>query len=568
MKRIILILAAMAATCVQAQVCKVSATKNNGKVIQISVNLDSLEGKTLVTTVSHVQNNVVLKLAYEDNASVDTNCVIAREDSILQKLRKQVKDTLAIAEVRDTFTVAEVNDTVQITEGKTDSNQPTAKKSTVIGGFLDMFGLGSVTSLVSGVDSDSHYEEYAKKLAKDLTEADSTKYIQQYKQRKWKWLDKHKSYSTLELSGIFGKDFGDSEGDEKINAEDYGMDPKKAFNLGGSVKFSQVFVPGTYDAQGEFTPNRLNFAWSIGGLFAIDCQKDYGWSTDFMAKIGIQAGNGITLGADALIGAGTTPYAIYSSDYINYRSVLHNQWCFKYGAQVWISSNFSGNTYTSLFARIVHSVAPSSIYHHPTDQYWYNTLIDFDKGSWQVGFAVGYKFGYNPDLKSRRLQASVSAGYSLTGKNKAPEVLIEIEKINRVSPVLDFSYGVGFGQSCNKNYLQSFTINGGWFFRLKPEHKFGYLIKLYAGAGEYMVGKELKTSDGEFEMVSNVQKLCLKGGVNLGGAFRFGCNTLSASCKIGYHYGFASEYKGYEIMKDEGLRGFDVVPMIGYTLNF
>ena len=53
----------MAATCVQAQVCKVSATKNNGKVIQISVNLDSLQGKTLVTTISHVQNNVVLNMA-------------------------------------------------------------------------------------------------------------------------------------------------------------------------------------------------------------------------------------------------------------------------------------------------------------------------------------------------------------------------------------------------------------------------------------------------------------------------------------------------------------------------
>ena len=565
MKRIILILAAMAATCVQAQVCKVSATKNNGKVIQISVNLDSLQGKTLVTTISHVQNNVVLNMAYEGGSAVDT----LKQENLAGAEMTSEQENLVEAE---TTSASETSDTLAVDENMQknaeSSDKPTAKKSTVIGGFLDMFGLGSVTSFVSEVAPDFNYEEYAQKLVKDLTEADSTKYIPQYKQRKWKWLDKSKSYSTLELSGIFGKDFGDSEGDEKINAEDYGMDPKKAFNLGGSVKFSQVFVPGTYDAQGEFTPNRLNFAWSIGGLFAIDCQKDYGWSTDFMAKLGIQAGNGITLGADALIGAGTTPYAIYSSDYINYRSVLHNQWCFKYGAQVWISSNFSGNTYTSLFARIVRSVAPSSIYHHPTGQYWNNTLIDFDKGSWQVGFAVGYKFGYNPDLKSRRLQASVSAGYSLIGKNKAPEVLIEIEKINRVSPVLDFSYGVGFGQICQKNYLQSFTVNGGWFFRLKPEHKFGYLIKLYAGAGEYMVGKELKTSDGAFEMVNNVQKLCLKGGVNLGGAFRFGCNTLSASCKIGYHYGFASEYKGYETMKDVGLKGFDVVPMIGYTLNF
>lgn len=550
MKRIFLILAALAAIYVQAQTFKVSSTKNNGKTVQIIVDLDSLDGKSLITTISHVQNNVVLDMVYEDNKEIDTINIVACKDSIRQE------------------EMTKTNDTLPISANLSSSEQSAAKNFSVFGNILSMLGLNSVLSPVNKEPSYKQYEEYTQEIAKELTQADSTKYIPQYKQRRWKWLDRHKSYSTLEISGIFGKDFGESEGDDGINAEDYGMDPEKAFNLGGSAKFSQIFVPGTYSQEGEFFPNRLNFAWSIGGLIAVDCQKDYGWSTDFMAKVGIQSGNGITLGIDILVGGGTTPYAIYSSDNINYRVVLHNQLCFKYGSQVWFSTNFVGNTYTALFARIVRSVAPSSVYNHPTARHWKNALIDFDKGSWQVGLAVGYKFGYNPDLKNRRLQTTFSAGHSLIGKNKTPEVLVEIEKINQVSPSLEFLYGIGFGQSCGKNYLQSFTINGGWFYKIKSEHKFGYLMKMYAGVGEYMVGKELITEDNEFKMVSNVKKLCLKGGFNLGGAVRLGCNTFSVFMRIGYHYGFAPDYKGYKIMKDENIKGFDAVPMIGYTLNF
>lgn len=570
MKKLIFLLMAMAVLSVQAQTCKVSATKNNGKVIQISVNLDSLKGKTLVTTISQVQNNVVLNMAYEGDKSVDsTNTVIAREDS------NELADTLQNDSV--IVAVAENEDADIETDDDNflirSDNTPSARGNSTVGGLLDLFGLSTVTSLVTGnVNSDSleHYEEYAEKLIKELTQVDSTKYIPQYKQRKWKWLDKHKSYSTLELSGIFGQDFGgDKEGTEEINAENYGIDPDKEYNIGGSAKFSQVFIPGKYSADGKFTPNRLNFGWSVGGLFAVDYQKEYGWSTDILAKVGIQAGNGITLGADALVGGGTTPYAIYSTDGLNYRAVLHNQWCFKYGAQAWVSMNYSGNTYTTLFARLVKSVAPNSIYEHPTAKYWDNTLIDFDEGSWQVGFAVGYKFGYNPDLKSKRLQATLSTGYNLFGHEKSAEMLIELEKINQVSSQLDFSYGFGFGQTLSDNYLQSFTLNGGWMYRLKPTHKFYYMAKLYAGIGEYMVGKELKTEDDIFIMSNaNIRKLCIKGGTNLGVGFRFGCSTINASMRIGYHYGLTPQYDGYSTITESDMKGWELTPMLGYTINF
>lgn len=577
---------AMAVLSVQAQTCKVSATKNNGKVVQISVNLDSLKGKTLVTTISQVKKNVILNMAYEDK--VDTiNTVIAREDSS-ELAKNDIDVDVADVEPNEETDVKPESEPEGETEGETEDGTEgetegetedgtegykSSQGSSVMGGVLGIFGLNNVTSLVSGnVNKDSleYYEEYGKKLITSLTQADSTKYIPQYKQRKWKWLDKYKSYSTLELSGIFGRDFGEEpDGAEEVKSEDYGIDPDKEFNLGGSAKFSQVFIPGKYSEDGSFKPNRLHFGWSIGALFAVDYQKDYGWSTDLLAKVGIQAGDGITLGIDALIGSGTSPYAIYSTDGLNYRAVVHNQWCFKYGAQAWVSMNYGGNTYTTLFARLVKSVAPGSIYDHPTAKYWDNVLIDFDKGSWQVGFAVGYKFGYNPDLKSKRLQATLSTGYNLIGCEKSAEMLIELEKINRVSPKLDFCYGFGFGQSLGHNSLQSFTLNGGWFFKLKQTHKLYYMAKLYAGVGEYMVGKKLKTEDNLFELsCSNIRQICLKGGVNLGAGFRFRSNTLTASMRIGYHGGFAPEYSGYKTMEDTNLSGWDVTPMINYTINF
>ncbi|MBP5352225.1 MAG: hypothetical protein J6Y91_00470 [Alphaproteobacteria bacterium] len=562
MKKIIFLLMAMVAMSVQAQTCKVSATENNGRVVQISVNLDSLKGRTLVTTINHIQNNVVLNMSYEGTNVGDSVAVMAREES------SEPADTLEsdVVENPDTEVQPE-DDAAEAPHTLGAESEPSSGTS-----ILDILGLSSVTSFVTEFTKENgvQYEEYEAAL-KSITEVDSTKYIPQYKQRKWSWMDKYNSYSTLEVSGIFGKDFGDGNlGDEDaISEEKYGMDPETGYNLGGSAKFSQVFIPGRYTADGKFIPNSLSFGWSIGGLFAFDYEKDYGWSADVMAKVGIQAGNGITMGVDALIGGGATPYAIYSTDGLNYRVITHTQWCLKYGIQAWLSMNYGSNTYTSLFARLVKSKAPQSVYEHPTAPMWETTLIDFDEGSWRVGFAVGYKFGYNADLKDKRLQATIGIGYNLLGGEKDVETMVELEKINQISPTLDFSYGLGYGYSYGQEHLQNFVLTGGWLFKLNPNHKFYYLAKLYAGAGEYMVGKKLQSEDNVFNMTNNrIRQLCLKGGVNLGVAYRFGCSTLSASLRCGYHHGFDPETEGFKTIENSNLRGVDLTPTLNYTINF
>ena len=566
MKKILLSLAALFATLMMhAQTCKVSATENNGREIQISVNLDSLKGRTLVTTINHNDNNVILNMAFDGENHESSAVVVPREDS------SETAETICETE----STVEESESSVAQEEIAQENSETGAQSvgNSPFGGVLDALGISSVTSVISGFigkNGEQYLEYKAQELLKELTEVDSTKFIPQYPKRKWKWLNKTISYSTLEASGILGKDYGgdDGEGAEKINEATYGSDLAANYNIGGNLKFSQVFVPGRYRSDGSFVPNHLNFAWSVGGMLAFGNEKDYGWSTDIMAKIGLQAGNGITLGMDGLIGAGSTPYRIYSSDGIDYRVITHNQWCFKYGLQAWISMNYGSNTYTSLFARLIQSAEPSSIRNHPTAKGWMNTYVDFDDASWRVGFAVGYKFGYNADTRSKRLQATISTGYNLCN-SRGSEIFCDLEKVNTISPTLDFLYGVGYGRTLDDEHLNNLTAGAGWLFKSRPEQKISYLVKFYAGAGEYLVEKHCVSADRGFDLsYDNIRQVALIGGVKLGAAYKFGCSTLSVCIRGGYHYAFDTEYDGFDEAESSKLRGIDLTPMIGYSITF
>ena len=567
MKQIVLLLlTAMAVVFCQAQTCKISANQNNGKVIQISVNLDSLKGQTLVTTINHQQGgNVNVQMAYEDtNAALPVD-ELREDSSAVAENNPEVNATASNPAAAD-----EVNADAEHPE-ETPEDTPaenTEGSNSLTQSLTNAVGIGEIASLI-GAFTHTNGEAYSE-YAENFIVADTTKYQPVYKPRKWKWLKNCKSYLTAEFSGIFGKDFGDSDNSqeaEKITSDDYGTDPENEFNYGMSAKISQVFVPGFYDENGKFTPNRLNFAWSLGALVAMDWQKDFGWSYDFLAKVGIQAGEGITLGVDGLIGTGITPYAIYSTNSLDHRVIFHNQWCFKYGLQAWLSMNYGGSTYTSLFARIVHSVAPSSVYNHPTAKGWENTFVDFDNGSWQVGFAVGYTFGHHETLKDKRLIATLSTGVNLIEKNHEAEALIELEKFNNVSSTLDFIYGLGYGSSLGKNKLQSFTLGGGW--RKKFSTNFSALAKMYAGIGEYMIEKHIADKEHLFNMTNaEVKQLCLKAGLQLSAGYQLGCWNLSVGLRGGYHFGKQPATEGYSTVEYKGLRGFELMPTFGASLNF
>ena len=565
----------MLATIMQAQTCKISSA-NGRRVVHISVNLDDLEGKTLVTTVKNVhKDSVVLDMAFEGGAEeIVPVTKIPREDSSENtaqnnEIEVEPVELASKEQASDSINVEPAENATHSDSAEVAPAAEMPQDSSITGGVLNALGLAEVGNLI-GALTNTNGEEVDKMVTKalvDVTVVDSTKYIPQYPKRKWKW----PSYTRLSLSGIFGQDFGgdDNEGVEEIDSENYGTDPENSKNFGGSAEISQVFLKGRYDEDGKFIPNPLNFAWSVGALFAMDHQKDFGWSWDLLAKFGIQAGKGLTLGADALIGGGGTKYAIYSTNGVDYRVVYHDQWCFKAGVQGWISMNDDGTTSTRLFARIVKSFELSSIHNTPTAPGWKNVYVDFDDGSWQVGFAVDYKFGFKPKLEDKRLLASVSTGYNLFGADKGPVMLYELEKVTQISPMLRFMYGLGYEQSLSGEQLQSFTLGGGWLFKLKPKQKFSYLAKVFAGLGEYMVDKNCISEDKDFKMAdTKVRQLCPKIGVHLGIAYQTKCSTFTLGLRGAFHKGLDTEYEGYETAETTNLSGFELTPMFGYSLNF
>jgi hypothetical protein len=575
MKKIIFTIAVMLATIMQAQTCKISSA-NGRRVVHISVNLDDLEGKTLVTTVKNVhKDSVVLDMAFEGGAEeIVPVTKIPREDSSENtaqnnEIEVEPVELASKEQASDSINVEPAENATHSDSAEVASTAEMPQDSSITGGVLNALGLAEVGNLI-GALTNTNGEEVDKMVTKalvDVTVVDSTKYIPQYPKRKWKW----PSYTRLSLSGIFGQDFGgdDNEGVEEIDSENYGTDPENSKNFGGSAEISQVFLKGRYDEDGKFIPNPLNFAWSVGALFAMDHQKDFGWSWDLLAKFGIQAGKGLTLGADALIGGGGTKYAIYSTNGVDYRVVYHDQWCFKAGVQGWISMNDDGTTSTRLFARIVKSFEPSSIHNTPTAPGWKNVYVDFDDGSWQVGFAVDYKFGFKPKLEDKRLLASVSTGYNLFGADKGLVMLYELEKVTQISPMLRFMYGLGYEQSLSGEQLQSFTLGGGWLFKLKPKQKFSYLAKVFAGLGEYMVDKNCISENKDFKMAdTKVRQLCPKIGVHLGIAYQTKCSTFTLGLRGAFHKGLDTEYEGYETAETTNLSGFELTPMFGYSLNF
>ena len=104
---------------------------------------------------------------------------------------------------------------------------------------------------------------------------------------------------------------------------------------------------------------------------------------------------------------------------------------------------------------------------------------------------------------------------------------------------------------------------------MKPTNKFGYLAKVYAGIGEYMVGKALVGKDEVFKMSTiDISKIGINAGVNIGIGFRFKCSTINAAMRIGYHYCFSPEYNGYDVTKEVDMKGWDIMPNLSYTVNF
>jgi len=396
---------------------------------------------------------------------------------------------------------------------------------------------------------------------------DST-FVPTYEQRKPRPLTR--TYDIIELSGSLGKNIDNlsNVAASEVNEEDYGDDAENNQKFGGGFKYSRVYIKGK-EVDGKWQPNPLGFAWSWGGLVSFSHEKDIGSYFDAMGKVGVQIGNDICIGVDALVGSGITPFNTFLTNDMNHQVVNKSVWCFKYGVQVWGSLNFSKDTYTAIYGRYINSVRPNEgQYNLPKD--WEVVLEDFDPSSWMVGLAVGYKFGaYEPLSQDKRLQANFSTGYQFLG-NKGFSVSAEIDRLTQVSKSTHLTYGLAvenvFESSKRGGNMNSILLSGGFQVR-QPQNSFFWGSKLLLGIGEYAVINSGETNYYEYE--DHCSKPCFKGALQLTTGFKVGkCSQISCNVRFGGHFTNSMKHDGFEESSTKNAIGFDLGATLGYNWTF
>ena len=427
-----------------------------------------------------------------------------------------------------------------------------------------------LTNLAKGLIGEEAVENisFVSSLFSGLRFTKDTTFVAKYEQRKPK--KQWKRFSSIWLGGTFGQNIAlQSSINEQIKEDDYGDDTENEKKIGGDIQINRGYMLGTSDADGNWKPNPLGLALSWGGLVAYSYEKDMGSYFSFMGKAGVQIGQDIVIGADALLGCGITPYNSFYTDGMKHSVINKSVFCFKYGVQLWGSLNYYKNTYTIIKAKYIRSVKPSTNLNLPEG--WDLVVEDFDPSSWDISLGVGYRFGGFENLSTdKRLQASISTGYQFAGHQKGEVMSAEIEHLTQVSKSTTLTYGLDvdhlFGQSGDKNNYVSVMFSGGFKVQ-QPVSRWSWGAKLYAGFGDYSV---LFTGGvNGFSLESTSKKLCAKAMLQLNCGYQIGkCSEIFAASRLGYHTGKATKMEGMDSSSYVNLNGFEADARLGYRFTF
>ena len=218
---------------------------------------------------------------------------------------------------------------------------------------------------------------------------------------KSKFARRHFIYQTLDISPTVSTDKDPDQPDYTSNGQDVDEDQLDSpMALGLNFGYSLIFVPGR-EEDGQLRLNRMGFAYNLGLVASFSRQEKYGTTCNFLLKSGIETGNGhpMGIGFDILGGygksAGDTYLTIYEEDDADDLATPYTEWCWQYGAQLWLRSNLLhtgiNNAEMLIFARFVRSVNPNK-----DETSYISDNIAFDNywkdESWSFGITLRYKF--------------------------------------------------------------------------------------------------------------------------------------------------------------------------------
>ena len=383
----------------------------------------------------------------------------------------------------------------------------------------------------------------------------------EYSLRKPKKL--YRTYDIIQLNGSFGQNINSASNkmSDVIEEGNYGDDLENNNKFGGGAKYSHVYIKGS-EVDGQWQPNLMGLAWSWGGLIDYSYEKDMGSYFSIMGKFGVQIGNEITFGIDALAGYGVIPYNSFFTNGYQHAVVNKSVFGFKCGLELWGSLNFYKNTYTAFYGRYIRSIKPNQDGDILDD--WSLIYADFDPSNWSLGLAVGYKFGApKPLSQDKRLQASINTGYSLTDKESF--LCAELEKMTQVSKSTYLNYGLHLERTF-RTELSSLMFTAG--FKVKqPGNSWFWGTKILGGIGQYNVGFSEEKSGSTLNATE--KKLCSRGALQLNSGFDIGkLSEIFAGIRAGYHFGNPSKTEDGDDVSYSNLNGFDLSVLLGFKFTF
>ena len=224
-------------------------------------------------------------------------------------------------------------------------------------------------------------------------------------------------FQTLELSTIMGKDRDpDDVGDTRGNGKAPGF--AADMNIGLNVGYSLTIAPGKIEGD-QLRLNRFGFGYKFGLVAAFDRQDDHDVTCDFLLKLGTEVGIGrpLGIGLDFLFGGGKNARTNYffdtkalgttdndqqnpddteaEYDFDDEEPENTTEWCWKYGAQLYIKTNFLQtkikNTDVLAGVRYVRSIDRNN----STDEeklFDAGVLTLFPEESWQFFLTIRKRF--------------------------------------------------------------------------------------------------------------------------------------------------------------------------------
>lgn len=323
---------------------------------------------------------------------------------------------------------------------------------------------------------------------------------------------------------------------------------------GGDLQATRVYIPANA------------FAWRWGAAISSDYSDDYGALVDVCAVLGIRVGNRVSLGIDALAGAGQMPFLTSSTNGLSTHQGYQNIWRATVQGQASLNIRLSQGVSLTAFGRYGHYFDSESDYSLDVAEGWTADPTEWYTTKWLAGASLVFNINNVSRLSGDNCWTMAAyGGYSFKG-NEGPVVGAELYKFKRWNYTFGQVLGFGSEQVLAEKSANMVYVKAG--IQAAPSGADSPLILEFgikAGIGEYAKATEGKTDGETFSMRASWMSPAFVTRGYAGVHFHVGRVTLRLICEGGYHDCFGASFNGSNNYSGESSQGnqFDLAATAG-----